>query len=119
MSDRALLSAHQKWESDYIARTLNRKLNVRSEWVKLPNNMTALAWSYDMPQVDPRQTAAMQLYLTVVKGDRVLALNTTVEGKNEPRLQQAFLFSTMSTLKPRDKPLSLKEASEQVIKGKT
>jgi hypothetical protein len=118
MSEKALLTAHQKWESDYIAQTLNRKLDVRSEWIKLPNNMTALAWSYEMPQVDSRQTAAMQLYLTVLKGDRVLALNTAVEGKNDPRLQQAFLFSTLSTLKPRDKPLSLKEASEQVTKGK-
>ena len=80
--------------------------------------MTALSWNYDMPLIDAKQTARRQLYLSVVKGDRVLALNTVVEKDGEEKALQQLLIDTMTTLKPSDKPLSLKKASEEITKGK-
>jgi hypothetical protein len=116
IDDKAILTAYQKWESDYIAETLNSKLKINSTWLNLPNSTTALAWSYDMPHVDDKQTARKQLYLSVVKGKRVLALNTVVEGNDDEKPLQQFLLDTMSTLKPSDKPLSLGKAREQILK---
>lgn len=117
LDDKAILMAHQKWESDYIAETIKRKLKLNTSWPKLPGGMIALAWDYDMPQVADEQTALRQLYLAVVKGDRVLAVNTVVEGNDRETDLWALLTNTIVTLKPGDKPLSLKTASEQVRKG--
>jgi hypothetical protein len=118
VDEKAILSAHQIWESDYLAETLNRKLKVEGDFIKLANGMTAYAWSYDMPQVADKQTATRQLYLSVVEGDRVLALNTVVEANGDEALLKKLLTDTMSTLKPGDKPLSLEKVREQVLKGK-
>lgn len=118
LDEKAILNEHQTWESDYIAETLGAKLKINSSWVKLLNGMTALSWNYDMPQVDPKQTARKQLYLTVLKGDRVLVVNTIVEKDGEEKGLQQFLVDTMSTLKPNDKPLSLQKASENIKNGK-
>jgi hypothetical protein len=117
MNEKALLVAHQRWESDYLAETLKRKLQIRSDWPIISNRMTALAWNFDMPVITEGQTAATQLYLTVVKGDRVFVLNSAIETNSDLKAQQAFLVNTMATLKPGNKPLSLKQASEQVLKG--
>jgi len=117
LDDKAILMAHHKWESDYISETLNRKLKLNTSWQKLAGGMIALAWDYDMPQVADKQTAMRQLYLAVVKGDRVLAVNTVVEGNDREEDLRALLTNTILTLKPSDKPLSLKTASEQVKKG--
>lgn len=118
LDDKAILSSHQVWESDYIAETLNSKLKVGSELIKLSNGTTAMKWSFDMPHVADKQTAIRQLYLSVVKGDRVLALNTVVEANDDETTLQKLLIDTMTTLKPSDKPLSLEKASEQILKNK-
>lgn len=115
--DRGMLAAHRDWESDYLSKTMNTKLKIDSSWQTLANGMEALAWSYEMPHFDDRQTAKKQLYLFVSKkGDYVLGLNSVVEKDNEEKAIQQLLTDTMNTLKPSDKPLSLKKASEQVKK---
>ena len=118
LDDKAILSAHRKWESDYISETLGAKLNINSEWLKLSNGMTAIAWNYDMPHVADKQTAKRQLYLIVVKGDRVIGLNTVVEEDGQDKILQQFLIDTMNTFKPRDAPLNLERARELVLKGR-
>lgn len=116
--DRSILEAHRQWEADYISEMLGgRKLDIKSSWVKTAAGADALRWSYDAPKVDDRQTALRQLYLTTVKRNHVLVLNTVVEpGGDETKLWQ-LLTDTLNTLKPSDKPLSLKAVSEQVKKG--
>lgn len=116
LDDRGILTAHEKWESDYIAETLGQKLKVESSWTKLANGTQAMAWSFDMPHVDERQTAKRQLYLSVVKRDHVIALNTVVEGNDDEKVLWKLLTDTMNTLRPRDKPLGLDKAREQVLK---
>jgi hypothetical protein len=117
LDDRAVLAAHQQWESDYIGDTLGAKLKVGSQYLKLASGMEAVAWSFDMPLVDARQTAKRQLYLAVVKRDHVLVLNTVVEANDDEKSLQKLLIDTMNTLKPSDKPLPLEKAREQVLKG--
>jgi len=117
IDDRQVLTAHRDWESDYISQTLRAKFKVDSTWQKLANGTDALAWSFDMPKVAEKQTAKRQLYLAVVKGDHVLALNTVVETDGEENALWQLLTDTMNRLKPSDKPLSLEKASEMVKKG--
>jgi hypothetical protein len=117
VDNKAILTAHRVWESDYISDTLGAKLKIDSTWLELSNGMTALAWNYDMPHVAEKQTARRQLYLVVVKGDRVLGLNTVVEKDDEEKPLQQLLIDSMESLKPGDKPLSLEKAREQVLKG--
>lgn len=116
--DQVILARHQKWESDYLYETLHTKLKIDSSVVKLPNGKTALAWGYDVPKLTESTTVVKQLYLTVVKGDRILLLNTVVEKGDDENIRKQFLIDTMTTLRPSDKPLSLKKAGEMVLKGK-
>jgi len=109
-----VLSQHMKWESDYIAQTLGAKLQINSHWLSLANGLTAISWDYDMPHVDPRQTAQRQLYLVVINGNHVVGLNTVVEKDGEEKTLQQYLIATLGSLKPRDKPLSLEDASKAI-----
>jgi hypothetical protein len=114
--DKAVLIAHEKWESDYLMGLIGRKFDVKSSWTKLANGHDALMWSYDMPKIDERQTVLRQLYLTTIKGDHVFGLNVPVEpGDDEKRLWQ-LLTDTIDTLKPSDRPLKLEDAS-RMVKG--
>jgi hypothetical protein len=117
LDDKAVLAAHRDWERDYIADVLKRELKVESEWIKLPGGKDALAWSYDMPKVVDNQTAKKQFYLTVVKRDHVLVLNSALEDERAEKETKQLLLQSLLTLKPSDKPMSLLKASEQIKKG--
>ena len=117
IDDKSILLAHQKWESDYISETLGAKLKLDSSWLKLSSDTLAMAWSYDMPQVADKQTAKRQLYLLRVKGKYVFGLNTVVEKDGEEKVLQQFLVDTLETLKPRDRPLSLEKARDQILRA--
>ena len=57
------------------------------------------------------------MYLAVVKRDHVLLLNTAVTENDDEKTLRQFLLDTMNTLKSSDKPLSLENAREQIMKG--
>jgi hypothetical protein len=115
--DRAILTAHMQWEADYIGSLLKTRITPTSTWLKLPNGIEAISWSFDMPKVAENQTAKKQLYLAVVKRDHVLLVNSPVEGDEDEKVIFKLLTETMSTLKSTDKPLSLQKASEMVKSG--
>ena len=116
LDDKAILAAHRDWERDYIAGVLKTELKVDSEAIKLPGGQDALGWSYKMPKVADAQSAKRQLYVTVVKRDHVLVLNSALTDEGAARETKELLLQTLLTLKPSDKPLSLQKASEQVRK---
>lgn len=119
--DKTILAAHRDWEADYMSQLLNTKLKFDSEWIKLPDGSDALWWSSDVPEKvrTSEASAKKQLYLSVVKRDHVFLLNSAVtpDDNNEKTLRQ-LLLDTMKTLKSSDKPLSLKKASEEIMKEK-
>jgi hypothetical protein len=116
LDDKAILSAHRDWEGDYISGIIHSKLKIDSVWLKLANNMDVLAWSYNMPKVKDNQSAKRQLYLAVVKRDHVFLLNGAVTANDDEKEIQRLLLDTMNTMRSSDKSLSLKDASEQVMK---
>lgn len=115
--DRAVLLAQMKWEADYIGGLLKQEIKPTSTWIKLSNGTEANFWSFDMPKIAEGQTARKQLYISVVKGDRVLMVNSPVEGTEDEKTILKLLTDHISTLKPSDKPLSLQKASEMVKAG--
>lgn len=116
LDDKTILAAHRDWEREYISGVLGRELKVESEWLKLAGGQDVLAWSYDMPKVADTQTAKRQLYLTVVKRDHVLVLNSALTDLGDSRETKELLLQTLLTLRSTDKPLSLQKASEQIKK---
>ena len=113
--NKAILSAHRDWEGDYISGVIGKKLKIDSAWLNVAG-MDALAWSYDMPKIREGQSAKRQLYLAVVKREHVLLLNAAVTANDDEGQLQKLLADVMASLKSSDKPLSLKAASEQVMK---
>jgi len=114
LDEKGVLSAHMKWESDYISETLKSKLAVNSSWITLTSGKTAIAWDFDMPQVADKQTAKRQLYILTVNGTHVIGMNTVVEKDGEEAHLRQFLLDRLNSLKPRDKVLPLAEASRQI-----
>ena len=116
LDDKKILTAHRDWERDYAAEILKSELKVDSEWLKLPSGQDVLAWSYDMPKVAAAQTAKKQIFLTAVKRDHVLVLNSALEDERDAKDIKALLLQTLLTLRSSDKPLDLQKASQQVMK---
>jgi len=116
LDDKKILTAHRDWERDYAAEILKSELKVDSEWLKLPSGQDVLAWSYDMPKVAAAQTAKKQIFLTAVKRDHVLVLNSALEDERDAKDIRALLLQTLITLRSSDKPLDLQKASQQVMK---
>lgn len=121
LDDKALLTSHRDWEADYASTLFKAKLKVDSEWIKLSSGKDALGWSYDMPTqfvADRPDAARKQFFLVVVKGDGVLLVNSALVGNDTEKDMKRFLFDTLDTLKPSDKPISISKTSEAIRKGK-
>jgi hypothetical protein len=116
LDDKAILTAHRDWEVKYLSGVFKETLKIDSSWQKLSNGMDALWWNFEMPPKEKGQ-AKKQVYLIVSKGDHILLLNSAVTDKIDEKTAQEFLLATMATLKINKKPLSLKKAQEQILKG--
>lgn len=114
--DEAILIAHRDWVARHLNSNVKETLKIDSSWQKLSNGTDALLWSYEMPAKEKIQIKK-QVYLSVLKGDRVLLLNSAVTDDVNEKTVQQFLIDTLATLKINDKPLSLKTAQEQILKG--
>lgn len=116
LDDKAILTAHRDSEAQHLSGVYKETLKIDSSWQKLSNGMNALLWSFEMPAKEKIQIKK-QIYLIVSKGDRILLLNSAVTDKVDEKTVQQFLIDTLATLKINDKPLSLKIAQEQILKG--
>jgi hypothetical protein len=116
LDDKAILTAHRDWEAQYLGGVFKQTLKIDSLWQKLTNGMDALWWNFEMPRNEKGQ-AKKQVYLIISKGDHILLLNSAVTDKVDEGTAQQFLLDTMATLKINKKPLSLKKAQEQIMKG--
>ena len=113
----AILMAHRDWESDYLQNTLKKKFTVQTVVKKLRDGRDALLWRYDMPELPPEMhsTAKAQVYLSVVCGDHVILLNSTVEGLKTEAMAQALLLDTIATLKTSAAPIDVQEVRKIIL----
>ena len=116
LDDRSILAAHRNWESNYIEGLLKSKLTVQTFNAKLSNGSAALMWQYDMPKVMNAE-AKKQLYVTAVKNDYVLMLNSEATAAIPDADGRKFLMDTIATFKPSPTPIDVKQLSESIRKG--
>lgn len=116
LDDRAILAAHRDWESKFIEDLLHSKLRVRTFNVKLSNGGDASMWQFDMPE-GMNADAHKQLYLTVVRGNFVVLINSEVTSTNPEEEGRKFLLETMATFKSSPNPIDVKALAEANRKG--
>jgi uncharacterized membrane protein (UPF0127 family) len=116
LDDRAILAAHRDWESKFIEELLHSKLRVQTFNVKLSNGGDASLWQFDMPE-GMNADAHKQLYLTVVRGDFVVLVNSEVTSANPEEEGRKFLLEMMATLKTSATPIDVKALAESKQKG--
>jgi hypothetical protein len=116
LDDKAILDAHRDWESKFLEGLLGNKLKLESFNAKLSAGGEASLWQFDMPE-GMNAEARKQLYLTVVRGDYVLLLNSVATATISEETSRKFLLDTMSTVKMSSTPIDVKKLSESVRKG--
>lgn len=116
LDDKAILDAHRDWESKFIEGLLGNKLKLQSFNAKLSTGGEASLWQFEMPQ-GMNAEARKQLYLTVVRGDYVLLLNSVATATISEETSRKFLLDTMSTLKISSTPIDVKKLSESIRKS--
>ncbi|HEV2825967.1 MAG TPA: hypothetical protein VGW76_00075 [Pyrinomonadaceae bacterium] len=116
LDDKLILAAHRDWESNYIEGLLKSKLRVQTFNAKLSNGGAALMWQYDMPE-GMNAESKKQLYVTAVKNDFVLMLNSTATAALSDADGRKFLMDTIATFKPSPTPIDVKQLSESIRKG--
>jgi hypothetical protein len=116
LDERSILAAHRDWESNYIGGLLKSKLTVQTFNAKLSNGSAALMWQYDMPKVMTAE-AKKQLYVTAVKNDYVLMLNSEATAAISDADGRKFLMDTIATFKPSPTPIDVKQLAESIRKG--
>lgn len=116
LDDRAILAAHRDWESKFIEELLHNKLRLQTFNVKLSNGGEASMWQFDMPE-EMNAEAQKQLYLTTVRGNFVLLINSEVTAMNSEEEGRKFLLETMATFKSSPSPIDVKALSESIRAG--
>lgn len=116
LDESKILAIHRDWEADYLGNVLKEKLHVESEEIKLKNDKAALIWSFVVPK-SAGGSVKKQIFLTVVKGDSLLALNGAVTPEVTEELVRRFLIETANTLRVYEKPLTQKDAIELAEKA--
>lgn len=117
LTEKEILEAHKKWESDYINDALQTKVDVKSEFTTFGENRTALFWSYLMPE-KLRADFTEQLYMTTVLGKIVLGLHIAVDKNSNANEIRSYMTKALSTLKVSQKPFDVKAISETIKQGK-
>jgi len=117
LDDKGILLAHRDWESKFIAdELLHHKLVVQSSNVNLADGSAALNWQFDVPK-EVGGDAKKHVYLTVVRKDYLILLNSVVNDAASEETVRKFLLDTMNTLKASDSPLDVKKLQESIRKG--
>ena len=116
LEDKSILVAHRDWEARFIEGLLKSKVTLQTFNAKLSNGNQALMWQFDMPEV-LNAAAKKQLYLTVVRDDHVLMLNSEATATTSDADGRKFLLDTIATFMPSSTPIDVKQLSESIRKG--
>ena|SRR6266404_3165220 len=117
LDDKAVLAAHRDWESKYIGELLKSNLTLHSFTLNMSAGGTASLWEFDMP-AGMNVEAKTQVYVTVVRGDHVVMLNSEATTANPEVEVRKFLLDTIATLKTSDVPIDVQKLSEAIRAGR-
>ncbi|MDQ6652410.1 MAG: hypothetical protein M3Y84_06675 [Acidobacteriota bacterium] len=114
--DRTILAAHRDWEFKFIEGLLNSKLKLQTFNARVTNGGDASLWQFDMPKgIDAE--AKTQLYLTVVREDYVVMLNSAATTTISEEAARKVLLDTIVTLKISPALIDVKKLSESISAG--
>lgn len=113
LTDDEYLELHKKWESDYIGNSLKQTLLVKSETIEILNKQKAMVWSFEMPK-ELNSDFSHQIFVTTVVGDRVVAINASVEIGKTLSDYKNNLIDIIKTLKTSDKPLDVNKIAQEI-----
>jgi hypothetical protein len=116
LDDKSILAAHRDWETKFIEELVHSKLTVRTFNVRLSSGSDASMWQFDMPE-GMNSEAKGQLYLTVVRQDYVLMLNSETTATMSDEDGRKFLLDTIATLKTSPTPIDIKKLSDTIRAG--
>jgi hypothetical protein len=116
LDDRAILAAHRDWESSFIEGLLKSKVQLHTFNVRLSSGGDASLWQFDMP-AGMNAEVKTQEYVTVVRNDYVVMLNSEATVTTPEEASRKFLLDTMATLKTSPDPIDVKKLAESVRKG--
>jgi hypothetical protein len=108
---RAILAAHRDWEAAYLEGEYKSKLTIESFPQKLANGEEALLWQFDVP-ASAKSNVKKQTYLTVVKGDHLLALGSVVTDSISAKSSHRLLLLTALSLRSNSQPTDLAKIQE-------
>ncbi len=103
---KAILAAHQDWETNYMEGEYKEKLRIESFPQKLANGEVALLWQFEVPK-SAGGNVKKQSYLTLVKGEHIFMLGSVVTDTISERASHRLLLLTALGLRPSDKPTDL------------
>jgi hypothetical protein len=118
-SDRALLQAHEAWESAYLGQVLGSKLDPKEVDLifRLPAapSVTGIMWWFEMPRsAGAPSGASRSVFATVDVADHVVGLVAQATGGREPFDIMKRMAGWMGTLKVSATPISPAAASASV-----
>lgn len=116
LDDKSILAAHRNWETKFIEGLLHSKIRVQTFNPKLSNGSDASLWQFDMPE-GMNAEAKKQLYLTIVRNNYVLLLNSAASDTVSAEGARRFLLDTIATLKISPTTIDVKKLSESIRKG--
>jgi hypothetical protein len=118
LADKSILAAHRDWESKFVEGLVHSKLKVQTFNAKLSDGGDASMWQFDMPE-GMNAEAKKELYLTIVRKDYVLMLNSESTATISDDDVRKFLLDTIATLKISPTPIDIQKLSETLHKGVT
>lgn len=108
---RAILAAHRDWEVAYLEGEYKSKLTIESFPQKLASGEEALLWQFDVP-ASAKSNVRKQVYVTVVKGDHLLALGSVVTDTISEKSTHRLLLWTATSLRSSSQPTDLAKIQE-------
>jgi hypothetical protein len=83
--------------------------------IEFAGGKIALAWSFEMP-LNLHSDASRQIYLSVVRKDRVVLLNGAVTSQTSGDAVERLLEDCLATLRVSEKPIDVKKLQVKIRK---
>jgi hypothetical protein len=109
LPDRTILGLYR---SDYIRRNDGENLKLRSSWLRLANNKTALIWTSTTRPAAPTPMVEKQIYVLIATPMRIYGLLAPVQkGQTEGEVR-GVLTRVLGTLTFSDEPTNISAISK-------
>lgn len=112
LGEAELLETHKIWETDYLGQEMYKsKLNVETQSLNV-GERKALFWGFARPAMNLEYNR--DYFLTMIMGDYLLALGSSLTPKENKADAQKFLSAVAQTIKVSDKPFDIEKLANEI-----